>query len=71
MVTMMTFMGQFLGRSLAQKNLTGAPVDTEDIKAVNNLWLRIGHGGQGRTALNLDACFGNGFGAGLHTRGLG
>jgi len=71
MITVMPFMGEFLSRSLAPENLAGAPVKTENIKTVNDLGLRIGHGGQGRAALNLNARLGNGFRAGLLAGGLG
>ena len=71
MITVMTFMGEFLSCSLAPENLAGGPVDTKHIKAVNDLWLGIGHGGQGWSPLNLDARLGNGFRTGLLAGGIG
>ena len=70
-ITVMAFMRQLFTRSLAPENLAGAPVDTKYIKAVNDLWLGIGHGGQGWSALNLDARLGNGFRTGLLAGGIG
>ena len=70
-ITVMTFMRQLFTRSLAPENLAGAPVDTKYIKAVNDLWLGIGHGGQGWSTLNLDARLGNGFRTGLLAGGIG
>ena len=71
MITVMTFMGEFLSCSLAPENLAGGPVDTKHIKAVNDLGIRIRHGGQGRAALNLNARLGNGFRTGLLAGGIG
>ena len=71
MITVMTFMGEFLSCSLAPENLAGGPVDTKHIKAVNDLWLGIGHGGEGWSALNLDSRLGNGFRTGLFAGGIG
>ena len=71
MITVMPFMRECLSRSLAPENLAGAPIKTENIKTVNDLGLRIGHGGQGRAALNLNARLGNGLRAGLLAGGLG
>ena len=71
MIAVMPFMRECLSRSLAPENLTGAPIKTENIKAVNDLRLRVRHGGQGRAALNLNARLGNGFRAGLLAGGLG
>ena len=47
MIAVMAFMGQLFTRSLAPENLAGAPVDAKHIKAVYDLWLGIGHGGEG------------------------
>ena len=71
MITVMTFMRQLFTRSFAPEHLPGSPVDTKYIKAVNDLWLGIGHGGQGWSALNLDARLGNGFRTGLLAGGIG
>ena len=71
MITVMAFMRQLFTRSLAPENLAGAPVDAKHIKAVNDLWLGIGHGGEGWRALNLDARLGNGFRTGLLAGGIG
>ena len=71
MIAVMPFMREFLSRSLAPENLAVGPVDTKHIKTVNDLGLRIRHGGQGRAALNLNARLGNGFRAGLLAGGLG
>ena len=71
MITVMPFMGECLSCSLAPENLAGSPVNAQDIKSVNDLRLRVGDGGQGRAALNLNARLGNGFRAGLLAGGLG
>ena len=71
MITVMTFMGEFLSRSLAPENLAGAPVDTKHIKAVNDLGLGVGDCRQGRAALNLDTRLGNSLRTGLLAGGLG
>ena len=71
MIAVMPFMGECLSCSLAPENLAGAPIKAENIKTVNDLGLRIRHGGQGRAALNLNARLGNGFRAGLLAGGLG
>jgi len=70
-IAVMPFMRECLSCSLAPENLAGAPIKTENIKTVNDLGLRIRHGGQGRAALNLNARLGNGFRAGLLAGGLG
>jgi len=70
-ITVMTFMGEFLSRSLAPENLAGGPVDTKHIKAVNDLGIGVGDCRQGRAVLNLNARLGNGFRAGLLAGGLG
>ena len=71
MIAVMPFMREFLSRSLAPENLAGAPVKTENIKAVNDLGLRIRDGRQGWAALNLNARLGNGLRTGLLAGGLG
>ena len=71
MIAVMPFMRECLSCSLAPENLAGAPIKTENIKTVNDLRLRVRHGGQGRAALNLNARLGNGFRAGLLAGGLG
>ena len=71
MIAVMAFMGQLFTRSLAPENLAGGPVDTKHIKAVNDLGLRIRHGGEGWSTLNLDSRLGNGFRTGLLAGGIG
>ena len=70
MIAVMPFMGEFLSCSLAPEDFTGAPIKTENIKTVNDLGLRIGHGRKGWAALNLNARLGNGLRAGLLAGGL-
>ena len=70
-IAVVPFMRQLFTNGFTPEKLAGLPVDAQDIKAVNDLRLRVGHGRQGRSALNFDTCLSNGFRAGLFADGLG